>query len=123
MSSTLSWTNLVSQAPSTGEVPPSTQSKTKDNADHAGPSHLSAPLRELTTLPLEPSLNSLSSSSLTAPVSDTETSDAMEVSRREPSLTTSLTAPSPEMLTHTLPRMDHANTTPSPTPVLRSPPM
>merc|ERR1719420_308893 len=104
------------QSPSTGDPRElSTPSRIRDSVDHAGLSPQLPPLRELTPSNPESFLSSPSSSSLTVPTSHTETSDAMEVLSRTPSLTGSPTLPSPRLLTHTLPPRAPAKLDPSTT--------
>ena len=90
--------------PSTGDqLEPSTPSRIRDSADHAGLSPQLLPLKEPMPSNLDSSSSFPSSSSLTVLTSSTETLDAMEVLSRTPSLTGSPMPPSLSPLTHTLP--------------------
>src|SRR3990167_189820 len=105
MPSTLTFQTLLHQDKLTGLLPvPSHQSRTKDNAVHAGLSPPLVPSRVSTgfttshrLLPL-----SLSNNWLTAH-GCTETKDATEVSCKMPSSTSSTTVSTPKPPTHTLP--------------------
>merc|ERR1719454_2755668 len=98
----------TSLPPSTGEqrvqLP---KLRTKDNADHAGPSQLLVQLREPWLSRLETSNHSLSNNLLTA--TESKTKDAMVDSWTMPSNTLSQTHSSLSLHTHTTPRERLAN--------------
>merc|ERR1712216_363678 len=108
-----SFSSQPTPTPSTGSPPvPSPQSRTRDSADHAGPSPPLELSRVPTRLPLELSSPSPSSRSSTAPTSATDThpSDAMEETSLLPSSTSSLTRLSSSPSTSTPPRTEPALT-------------
>merc|ERR1711997_181140 len=99
--------------PLTGSpLEPSPQSRTRDNADHAGPSPPPEPSRVPTRSPLEPFFPSLSSKSSTALTSSTDTQalDAMVETNPLPSNISRPTRPNWNPSTHTLPRTEPAHT-------------
>merc|ERR1719270_143310 len=84
---------------------PSLTSRTRDSADHAGPSPPPVPSRVLTSLPLENSFLSLKNSSLSVTTVSSRTWDAMEVLWTRLSNGPNQTQSHSKMPTHTPPAL------------------